>query len=93
MTGEWNNVDPTQVILSRLKDFGLKSIGASKWKAFCPLHENPPKGHKRSLFIARGNNGLPVLFCQACGKEKTTEILKSLGLSWKEIYAGRQRTR
>jgi hypothetical protein len=83
--------EPLHAILDRLNGFGLKRAGPRRWQAFCPLHENPPKGHRRSLCVSLGHNGLPVLFCQACGKTKTGNILKALGLSWKDIYAGRGR--
>ncbi len=79
------NSDPLQAILSRLE--GVRKAGKDKWQAFCPIHENPPDGHKRSLSIARAEKGTPLIYCHSCGKEATPAILEAIGLNGKGVFA------
>ena len=76
--------DPVQEILSRLH--GVKKSGKNQWQAFCPVHENPPDGHKPSLSVEREDNGKVLLYCQACGKEATPEIVKTIGLTMADLF-------
>lgn len=74
--------EPVQQVLNRLH--GVKKVGPDKWQAFCPLHENPPDGHTRSLSIAW--KGDKVLFyCHSCGKLATPEIVRKLGLEMRDL--------
>ena len=56
--------------------------GAGRWQAKCPAHpdRNP------SLSIATGRDGRTLIRCWAgCA---TADVLKSLGLSMRDLYAG-----
>jgi len=84
------NHDPVQELLRRLE--GVKKAGADKWQAFCPLHENPPDGHKRSLSVGRGTDGRALIHCKACGKAASKAILAVIDLSLADLYPAQDRT-
>jgi len=71
-----------EAVLARLK--GVKPDGANKWKAFCPVHESPPDGHKPSLGVAEGRDGRALVACRAgC---LVGDVVKALGLSMTDLF-------
>ena len=51
-------------VLARLE--GVKAAGSDNtWSAYCPVHENPPTGHTRSLSVTIGDNGTTLVHCHA----------------------------
>ena len=75
--------DPVPRVLERLQ--GVRPCGADKWEAFCPVHENPPGGHKRSLSIGLGKEGRALLTCQAgC---KTADVVQAMDLRMRDLFA------
>jgi len=75
--------DPVRNLLDRLK--GVKPAGLDKWEAYCPLHESPPDGHKRSLSIKQTHDNRALVYCHGCGKEKTATILAKVGLTMADL--------
>ena len=74
--------DPVQGLLDRLE--GVKQTGKDRWVAFCPVHENPPQGHKPSLSIARGDDGRALVKCQAgCA---TADVVAAVGKTEADLY-------
>ena len=55
--------DPVQELLARLES--IKRIGQDRWQTFCPVYEDPPRGHKPSLSIVRSEYGRALVKCQA----------------------------
>ena len=84
MTTTVTATDRVADILARFQ--GVKQIGGGKHEAFCPVHENPPQGHKRSLSITTNGDGAVLLHCHACGKDATNDILKAVGLTLKDLF-------
>lgn len=77
--------DALQTILDALDTRGLRpKQGGREWRAFCPVHENPPDGHKPSLCIGPGDNGAPLLKCQ--GGCATADVLRALGMRFTDLY-------
>jgi len=69
------NADSVAAVLERLD--GVKARGPNRWAAFCPVHERPPEGHKRSLSVTV-RNGRVLVSCHAgC---PFPEIVKATGL-------------
>jgi hypothetical protein len=81
--------DPVQQILPRLD--GVRQTAKGCWQAFCPLHENPPDGHNRSLSISKGKDGKALVFCHSCGKQATSAILAEIGLTDADLFPDQQR--
>jgi len=52
------------------------------WKARCPIHDD----RNASLDIGEGDNGKVMIYCHACGKDATGEIVKALGLAWNDLF-------
>ncbi|MCX5676258.1 MAG: DUF3987 domain-containing protein [Planctomycetota bacterium] len=77
------NPDPFENFLARLQ--GVRRIGRDKATAFCPLHENPPDGHKPSLSVARGDGGRVLLKC--LGGCATADVVKAAGLEMSDLFA------
>lgn len=65
-----------QDVLSRVRD--PKPAGQGKWLAFCPCHNDGAKQGRRSLSIAEGKDGKPLLHCFAGCEYK--DIIGALGL-------------
>ena len=65
-------------ILSR---FQVKRRYQGKAQCICPVHDD----REASLTISRGNKGTMV-FCHACGKDRTPEILEAVGLTMKDLF-------
>ena len=84
MNATATGTDRVADILARFQ--GVKQIGGGKHEAFCPVHENPPQGHKRSLSITTNGDGAVLLHCHACGKDATNDILKAVGLTLKDLF-------
>lgn len=76
-------MDPVALILDRLQ--GVRPIGRDKWKAFCPVHENPPVGHRQSVTVSRGRDGRALIHCHAgCA---FPSICKAVNLTARDFYA------
>lgn len=65
-------------ILSRFK---VKRSYEDKAQCICPVHDDK----EASLTISKGNKGT-VVFCHACGKERTPEILEAVGLKMTDLF-------
>jgi len=78
-------MDALAVIVERLNAAGLRPKKAGRgWRAFCPVHENPPAKHKPSLYVGPGKNGSPVLTCK--GGCETEKVLASLGMTFRDFH-------
>jgi len=77
---------PLENLLAKLS--GVKPAGKDKWIAFCPIHENPPEGHKPSLSIKLSGDTV-LVYCPVCGKEATPRIVEAVGLTMKDLFAPR----
>ncbi|MCK4602557.1 MAG: hypothetical protein KAU28_08835, partial [Phycisphaerae bacterium] len=90
-TPVFGNRDPVQTVLDRLA--GMQPAGRNNWRAFCPVHENPPNGHKRSLSVKRADDGKVLICCHAgCPNDA---IVKAIGLTLADLnpaQAGRPQT-
>ena len=75
--------DPDKEVLGRLE--GVRAAGPDTWQAFCPVHENPPDGHNRSLSVKRAPDGRALVYCHGCGKEKTPAIVEAIGLRMADL--------
>jgi hypothetical protein len=86
-------VNAIENILPRLR--GVRAVGKDRWTAVCPVHEETPDGHRRSLSITRKPNGDVLLFCHGCGRDATPGILAMIGLGFADLFttkrAGRNR--
>lgn len=69
---------PAERLLARLKR--VKSAGARKWMAQCPVHDD----QTQSLSVAEGRDGRVLLNCHA-GCE-TTAIVGTIGLRMADLY-------
>ena len=77
-----NATDPLETVLGRLQ--GVKSAGQERWVAYCPSHESPPEGHKRSLSVSRGDDGRALVHCHAgCGVK---EICSAMGIREEDLF-------
>jgi len=65
-------------ILSRFK---VKRRSGDKSQCICPAHNDK----EASLSISKGEKGT-VIFCHACGKERTPEILEAVGLKMTDLF-------
>jgi putative DNA primase/helicase len=65
-------------ILSRFK---VKRSYGDKAQCICPVHDDK----EASLTISKGDKGT-VVFCHACGKERTPEILEAVGLKMTDLF-------
>ncbi len=75
--------DPVQCLLDRLQ--GVRGAGDGKWMAFCPVHEDPPDGHRRSLSVKRGDDGRALVHCHAgC---TTDHVVDALGLRMADLMS------
>ena len=65
-------------ILSRFK---VKRSYGDKAQCICPVHDDK----EASLTISKGDKGT-VVFCHACGKERTPAILEAVGLKMTDLF-------
>lgn len=42
---------------------GLRASSPQSWMAYCPIHENPPTGHSRSLSVRIAEDGKALIYC------------------------------
>lgn len=68
-------------LLERLE--GVRKIGAEKWIARCPSHED----HSPSLAIRECNDGTTLIHCFALCS--ATEVLAALGLELRDLFPAR----
>ncbi len=73
---------PVHDVLGRLR--GVRPAGAGKWEAYCPVHEDPPDGHKRSLGVAEGDDGRALLRCH--GGCEVEDVVRVLGLGMADLF-------
>lgn len=66
---------------------GVRQVGPRRWMARCPAHDD----RNPSLSVTEGEDGRILLHCFA-GCE-TEDILRALGLSWKDLFPGSRRSR
>lgn len=85
---------PIDRVLAALEAMGCepRPSGSGRWSAFCPVHELPTDGHRRSLSVGLGRDGLKVLL--RCGaKCETGRVVKALELEWRDLFPPRPRSR
>jgi len=75
-----------QEVLALLK--GVKPIGPDRYQAFCPVHEDPPEGHKASLEISKGEKVPIILCCHATCKNE--DIVAAIGLKLSDLMPPRE---
>jgi len=76
--------EPVDAVLPRLK--GVREEGPNRWRAFCPVHEEPPEGHKPSLSVRRGEDGRVLLKCHATNACTLEAICAAMGLEVKDLF-------
>lgn len=74
--------DPLRNVLGRLRD--PKETGPDRWEAFCPVHEKDGAGHRRSLSVARGDDGRVLMNCHAGCTVKA--ILQAIDLTERDLF-------
>jgi predicted P-loop ATPase len=62
---------------------GVEKRGHLHWAALCPHPKHDD--HEPSFFITAAEDYLLVI-CHPCGKEKTSEILGALGMTFADLY-------
>jgi putative DNA primase/helicase len=73
-----NMPTPHEAVLSRLKR--VKSAGAGKWMAECPVHNDGTQ----SLSVGTGKDGRVLLYCQAqCA---TSSVVEAIGLTVNDLF-------
>lgn len=72
-------------LIARLQQVSepYKSTNGLTVKALCPCHND----HAPSLHVTEKANGMPLLFCQACGVNGV-EVAEAVGLHWTEVVGG-----
>lgn len=61
-----------------------RKIGKGKWIAHCPAHRD----RHASMTITEGNKVPVLLLCRSAGCD-TRDILKAMGLTWKDVMGER----
>jgi len=61
----------------------VKKRGRDNYTACCPVHND----RNPSMSIREASNGDVLIFCHACGA-KGSDVVKALGLSEGELFAG-----